>query len=54
MKKLKILKQSIDEISKILPVIEIKSAARNEIHQKAEVIRGLINDNEEATKEEKM
>ena len=34
MKKLKILKQSIDEISKILPVIEIKSAARNEIHQK--------------------
>ncbi len=54
MKKLKILKkQSIDEISKILPVIEIKSAARNEIHQKAEVIRGLINDNEEATKEEK-
>ena len=53
MKKLKILKQSIDEISKILPVIEIKSAARNEINQKAEVIRGLINDNEEATKEEK-
>ncbi|MCG1861741.1 DUF1542 domain-containing protein [Staphylococcus epidermidis] len=48
-----IKKQSIDEISKILPVIEIKSAARNEIHQKAEVIRGLINDNEEATKEEK-
>lgn len=48
-----IKKQSIDEISKILSVIEIKSAARNEIHQKAEVIRGLINDNEEATKEEK-
>ena len=34
MKMLKILKQSIDEISKILPVIEIKLAARNEIHQK--------------------
>lgn len=48
-----IKKQSIDEISKILPVIEIKLAARNEIHQKAEVIRGLINNNEEATKEEK-
>ena len=54
MKMLKILKQSIDEVSKILPVIEIKLAARNEIHQKAEVIRGLINIMKKRLKKKKM